>query len=346
MPSKVSLIATMTCGVALWLTTAASLYADPWLIKRCDLARDPLSAPGPTSLGVQSCLRGGAGVEATTYSEARKLGNWIPYGGISASLFAGPYLSAHGLWRWRDVYALNYGETRSRARFVDLAVIQIGNPVLNRYRLTFGRMRIPFGLDLSQAPQYYQDQENRLFWRSPLFGAYLTFDDLRRSRFDVGAAINEPSQVSAKKPGYRQDEIAVSLRGILDVSALEGTRIIASLYSANSGERRYGLALSNTNRKGDQTSFEFIRRQIFASGQLAPFEQLLRVSYSGVWQKPGRWIIQFDDERLRFRRIVFNLDRPILFPHLLAKIAVGYTRKLDSTNESLWSFTAAMETAL
>ncbi|MBM4251147.1 MAG: hypothetical protein FJ146_04200 [Deltaproteobacteria bacterium] len=347
MPPTVSLIGTIILGVALWLTTPCEfVYANPWLIRQCDLGRDPLASPGPSSLGLQSCLRGGVGIEATTYAETRRLGNWIPYGGFAASVFTGPYVSAHGLWRWRDVYALNYGETRSKARFVDYAVIQIGNPVLNRFRATFGRMRIPFGLDLSQAPQYYQDLENRLFWRSPLLGGYLTFDDMRRSRFDVGIASNDLSQLRAERLSQKRDDIAMSLRGILDVSALEGTRIIASLYSANTGERRYGLALSNTNRKGDQTNFEFVRRQVFASGQLAPFEQLLRVSYTGVWQKPGPWIIQFDDERLRFRRIVFSLNRPILFPHLLAKFAVGFTRKIDETKQSLWSFSIAMETAL
>jgi hypothetical protein len=207
-------------------------------------------------------------------------------------------------------------------------------------------MRLPFGLDLSQAPQYYQDLENRRFWRSPPLGAYLTFDDMRRSRFDVGFAINDTAKISGHKAVQMTDDLALSFRGMLDISALEGTRIIASLYSAKSGERRYGLALSNTNRKGDQTNFEFIRRQVFASGQLGPFEQLLRVSYTGVWQKPGRWVIQFDDERLRFRRIVFNLDRPLLFPYLTAKVAIGYQRNLDSTKHSFWSFTAATEIAL
>lgn len=346
MPSQLKLLlVSIITGLTFWLS-AGPLNADPWLLKQCDLQRDPNLPPGPPELALQGCVKGGAGIEATTYAETRKLGTWIPYGGIYGGLFAGPYLSFHGLWRWRDVHDLSDDGTRSKARFVDYAILQIGNPVLNRYRVSFGRMRLPFGLDISQAPQYYQDLENRRFWRSPKIGAYLTFDDLRRSRFDVGIAMNDTGKFSGQKTAQKSDELAMSLRGILDVSALEGTRIIASLYSANKGERRYGLALSNTNRKGDQTNFEFIRRQVFASGQLSPFEQLLRVSYTGVWQKAGRWVIQFDDERLRFRRIVFNLDRPLLFPHLTAKAAIGYKRNLDSSRQSFWSFTAAMEIAL
>ena len=332
--------------LALLVFTLASplAIAGPWLVSRCELAIDPLSSNAGSETGLGGCIRGGLGLEATTSAETKKEGNWIPYGSVYGGLFAGPYISGHVLSRWRDVHALNSGELRSASKFVDYAVLQIGNPALDRYRVTFGRMRIPFGLDLSLAPQFYQNLENRRFWRSPPIGTYVTFDDLRRFRLDIGLASKLARELENTQ-GQSGSESAFSIRGALDLSALEGTRIIASIYAATKGERRYGLALSNTNRKGDQTTFEFVRRQIFASGQYAPFEQLLRLAYTGTWQKSGRWVIQFDDERLRFRRIVANLDKPI-FNHLVMKIAVGFKAMTDETRESSLTLTCGVETIL
>jgi hypothetical protein len=208
-------------------------------------------------------------------------------------------------------------------------------------------MRLPFGIDTSQAPQFYQDKENRGFWHSPTDGGYLTFDDLRRLRLDAGLAISEISRLDPKTrlaPRYATDK-AFSLRAALDVSALEGTRILASVYGAEMGERRYGLGLINTNQKGDYTAFEFARRQIFSSGLLRPFEQLLRLAYTSAWQRNARWVMQFDDERLRFRRVVFDYERVIL-PHLNSKLAISYLRATDGSRASRWGFTCGVETNL
>ena len=317
------------------------------MLGSCEPIEDPISAKAREELGTAACLRGSLGVEATTFAEAPREANWIAYGSAYGGAFVRSWLSTHVLGRWRDVRSLSRKQEVSKSHFTDFAVLQIGNPAIDRYRVTAGRMRLPFGIDSSQAPQFYQDKENRRFWRSPTDGGYLTFDDLRRLRFDAGLAISEISRLNPKTqqpPRYAADK-AFSLRAALDVSALEGTRVVASVYGAEMGERRYGLGLINTNQKGDYTAFEFARRQVFSSGQLRPFEQLLRLAYSSAWQRNARWVMQFDDERLRFRRIVFDYER-MLLPHLYSKFAISYLRATDGSRVSRWAFTFGVETNL
>ena len=329
------------------MLTSASLEAGPLMLGSCEPIEDPLSAKGQEEIGAAACLRGAMGIEATGFAEDSREANWISYGSAYGGSFVRSWLSMHVLGRWRDVHSLNRKLEYSRSHFTDFAVLQIGNPAIDRYRVTAGRMRLPFGIDTSQAPQFYQDKENRGFWRSPTDGGYLTFDDLRRLRLDAGLAISEISRLDPKArlaPRYATDK-AFSLRAALDVSALEGTRILASVYGAEMGERRYGLGLINTNQKGDYTAFEFARRQIFSSGLLRPFEQLLRLAYTSAWQRNARWVMQFDDERLRFRRVVFDYERVIL-PHLNSKIAISYLRATDGSRASRWGFTCGVETNL
>ena len=317
------------------------------MLGTCEATEDPLSAKAHDELGAAACLRGSMGVETTVFAEAPREANWISYGSAYGGVFVRPWLSMHALGRWRDVRSLSQKLEYSKSHFTDLAVLQIGNPALDRYRLTTGRMRLPFGIDTSQAPQFYQDKENRRFWRSPTDGGYLTFDDLRRLRVDAGLAVSEISHLDPKpplSPKYDADK-AISVRGALDVSALEGTRIVASVYGSELGERRYGLGLINTNQKGDYTAFEFARRQIFASGLLRPFEQILRIAYTSTWQRNARWVMQFDDERLRFRRIIFDYEKMIL-PHLQSKLAISYLRATDGSRVSRWGFTCGVETNL
>ena len=326
---------------------SASLEAGPLMLGTCEPTEDPLSTKGQQELGAAACLRGAVGAESTAFVEAPGDANWISYGSAYGGAFVRSWLSMHVLGRWRDIRSLSRKLEYSRSHFTDFAVLQIGNPAIDRYRVTAGRMRLPFGIDTSQAPQFYQDKENRGFWRSPTDGGYLTFDDLRRLRFDAGLAVSKISRLDPKsrQPHTDAAEKAISVRAALDVSALEGTRIVASVYGAEMGERRYGLGLINTNQKGDYTAFEFARRQIFSSGRLRPFEQLLRLAYTSAWQRNARWVMQFDDERLRFRRIVFDYERVIL-PHLNSKLAISYLRATDGSRVSRWAFTCGVETTL
>src|SRR5205823_715884 len=124
-------------------------------------------------------------------------------------------------------------------------------------RFTAGLSRLPFGIDTSPAPQLYQRLENRNFWSSPEGTAYMTFDDLRSLKVEVGVASNDWRRrridFGARDLGFERLDRAGSLRASYDISALEGTRILGSLYGAKNGERRYGAGLINRNRKEDYT---------------------------------------------------------------------------------------------
>ena len=302
----------------------------------CQPSRDPMAGDGPLGLTPAACLQADVGAEAVSNAETSADNLWLDYGNLYGGLFITPWFSAQARGRWRDITGFHHGVPEDRALYTDFAVVQIGSPVLSRFRLTAGRLRLPFGIDNSEAPQFYQALENRLLWHSPDLGGYLTYDDLRRWRFDIGFAENDRSELRRRQDGAADDGVidrALSIRAMLDISALEGTRLLLSGYAAERGERRFGFGMVNVNHKGDATEFEFVRRLTTPSGRLQPFEQVLRLGYIQAWQGTRRWVIQFDDERLRFRRIVVDFDYQVL-SHLTLRTAIGYRQRSDGISRA------------
>jgi hypothetical protein len=318
------------------------------MLGQCELAEGSEAETSKETRQVAVCLKGKFGGEGVAYAEAPREDIFLDYGAAYAGLFLGPWVSSHILGRWRNQEPIRDHMPRQRILFTDYALLQFGNPVLHRYRMTIGRLRLPFGLDQSEAPEYYQALENRRFWDSPRDGGYLTYDDLRRFRVDIGGAVSDlrsARQRSMQSQGPREFERAVSVRAMLDISALEGTRLVASGYGSIVGQRRFGFGVLNTNRKGDFTNLEFVRLLTTPGGERDPFEQILRAGYTSAWQSIGRWVIQFDDEHLRFRRIVIDYDK-IISANLFARFSVGYLHGQDSSRLSRWAFTTGIETKL
>jgi hypothetical protein len=120
---------------------------------------------------------------------------------------------------------------------------------------------------------------------------------------------------------------------------------VLSTYGQKDGERRFGAGFLSVSRKDDLTAFEFVRRQTTPGGDDEPFTQLLRLSYVGAWRGDNRWVVQFDDERFRFRRGFVDYDI-LLYGHALVRFGVAYHKSETGDGLRRWYVSSGLEARL
>lgn len=329
--------------VAATLPAAASAETQPWLmLGDCTLVRDPASSEARGDHSFLVCLRGKAGAESTTISGAPQENYWVRHASGTLGVHVTRYVALLAKGRLRDVIPLGQKEIiANETRATDYAVVQLGNPALHRVWVSAGRQRLPFGLDLSHAIESYKSFETRAFWASPEQTATLSLDDLRFVRFDFGYGSNEIVKTEERMHAVH----AASARLMFDLSALDGSRLVASGYGENRGARRFGLGFVTVSRKGDETSFEFVRQLETPDGRTAPFRQLLRLAYLGSWRNESRWVVQVDDERQRVRMGLLGYDVR-LFRHGVFRFAVSHYKSEAGDDYRRWLVTSGLEAQL
>ena len=302
-------------------------------------------------VGIRTCLRGAIGVEAQGVAGGPHQSAWLDHAEGEFGLFLGSVFSLHGrgsghrLQLFERQSLVNYplAETASRG---DELLLQIGNPSLDSWRVSLGRGYAPFGIDWSEAPIFYRMLEDRKFWDSPRKVAFVTWDNQRWLRFDVGYGADGSLSWGGddgllKGSGGSPVRQVASVRSMVDLSALEGTRIVTSLLGGKDGERRFGAGLINHNRRGDLTSFEFVRRLREPDGGKEPFAQLLRGVYQSQWRGGRRWVVEIDDERLRSRRAIIAHDQRAMGP-LTIRLGMGYLK--SESGDDVRRFTVILGT--
>lgn len=334
----------------LWIFETGSARAEsvaegPLHIGSCELAIDPDAEGSSEALGLSACARGSAGAEFTAIAGTPRENYWLSFAKGSLGVFYGPYLSVQTRAHLRDTTFL--GEHAiNREREAELAVVQIGNPVLHRFFLQAGRLQLPFGIDKTWAPESYRLYENRNFWSSPKYGAALGIDNKINTRLDIAYAeaprTNTPQSASDDADPRSQRGIsATSLRLSYDISALDGSRIVLSGYGENRGVRKMGLGLINVSRRADTTEVEIARRLTETTGTEEPFQQLIRIAYGGAFRGAGRWIVQFDDERFRFRMGTVGEEFRIKNYGLL-RVGVVYQKSETGDGKRRWMLTSGL----
>lgn len=346
-------LASLTC-LAL-STVAAAQEKQPQPVTRqpyvmfgsCELARDPETALGRDDLGFNACFKGNAGSELTFVSGTPEENFWLRYANVYGGLFVTPWMSVQARGKMRDLLPLGTEVKGDLDRYTDYAAMTLGSPVVHHTRLTAGRIRLPFGIDRTEATESYQMAENRTFWDSPPDGAYVTFDEMRNLRLDLGYATNELVNDTVTSPivGKKEELRAGAARLMVDFSALDGSRLVFSGYGENHGVRRIGAGFVTVSRKSDMTLFEFVRRQSTPSGKAAPFEQLLRLGYVGAYRNDARWVVQFDDERFRFRRGLLAHDI-LIWDHFDVRLGVTYQKSENGDGLRRWYVTTGLEARL
>lgn len=325
-------------GLALAASSAgAASFNDGHLqLGECALAADPVDAEGIDAIGVSACGRGNAGAETSFVSGAPKENTWLRYAAGTLGVYYGQYFSLQGQAHLRDTLPMSSEGRKNLDRETDVAVVQVGNPALHRLWLQAGHLALPFGLDQSFANESYQSLENSALWSSPPNGAALSLDNKIDTRLDVGYA--ETDRSAAHKT-------AVSARLSYDISALDGSRIMLSGYGENHGVRRMGAAFLTVSRKGDTTAFEFVRRVAEPVGGKVPFQQVLRLIYGGAFRNDARWVVQFDDERFRFRMGTVGQDF-LFWDHAALRIAGAYQKSESGDGKRRWILTTGLEAQL
>lgn len=347
------------------------------MLGTCELALDPDTPEGKEKLGFLACLKASAGGEMTFVSGTPEENSWIRYAHGYAGVFVTPWLAVQARGRVRDQIPLGDEAVEYKDRELDYATVQVGNPAIQHFRLIAGRMRLPFGIDHSEAPEHYRAFENRRFWESPDAGVAIAMDDQRAYTFELGASTNnwqrkgveerlderrqreadetgEPSPALSPEEENPYKEIAlerridhaVSARFGVDFSALDGSRLLFSGYGEKKGVRRFGAGFVTVSRKDDVTEFEFVRRLTTPGGKEMPFEQLLRVGYTAAWRGDTRWVVQFDDERFRFRRGQATYDAKVFRDHMVLRLGLTYHKSESGDDVRRWYVTSGVEAKL
>ena len=330
----------------------------------CKLEDDPDGLLPSKELGILACARGSVGAEITAVSGTPAENNWIRYGSAALGIYIYEWLSLQGRATFREERMLEKTGRRDLYRDMDYAVLQAGNPAINRVWIDVGRAPLPFGFNLPVASETYQLHTDTGFWQSPRYGATMAIDNKVNTRLDIGYGTDRirgrvtsqgdlqaeaelpsvPTAVSPDDPRNRIELTAVAARLTYDVSALDGTRIEVSGYGANHGERRYGLGLMTISRRNDLTELEFVRRQGGLENPSGDFAQIVRLGYRGAWRGSSRLIVELDDERFQHRMGTLGAD--LRAGLVIVKLSVAYSKSETGDGLHRWSITSGLEVHL
>ena len=191
------------------------------------------------------------------------------YGRGYLGLHLSHWLSFHSELKAVVVNPLGLSALRAQDFAPEYTLIRIGNPAVDQFRVSAGRLRLPFGVYGSEIIETLRQQENRVYWQSPPFGVYLTFDDAIATQIDVGISsdIRNKSEHQTRDQNnvvqkYSRYNEAFTVRIARDISIFDSSRIMTSFYCDLLGERRVGGAFITNTITGDST---YLNRSEFCS---------------------------------------------------------------------------------
>jgi hypothetical protein len=187
-------------------------------------------------------------------------------------------------------------EERIVQKTTDNMFLQIGNPALHRLRITAGYFTNSFGINDRPLPEaYYSLYKNNEFWDTEKYSARITIDDLATTQFDLGASTDRnifgPSDTPTK--GTKKD-FDFTGRLIHDISALGGTRFMASYLERPNTQRRLSLGMLTISPQNATASFEWVR--VWHLDTKEPFSQILRFVYYDGMQLKNRMLFEYENE--------------------------------------------------
>jgi hypothetical protein len=303
--------------------------SDYLLLGSCNLREDP-------SQHIPShpifCIRGKVGVESVLSSGPSFEDMWGRYADASISVYLKPWLSLSARGRDREFHRFSQSSNQEKYRDAEYVVLNLGNPVLHKVRLTAGHMRPPFGIDRPDVDEFYRINEDRRFWPGPTTSAGFTFDDLRATELDIGVA-RYRNKLDIERFILKGDSHdVVTARLMRDFAGNGATRLVLSGGVDSAGSRLYGLGFVNQAPNHDQLVFEVVRRLPQPDGSNLEDEivtQIIRLGFIGHYDRGARWIFHLDDERDRFRRglLEFNYS---LTNYLILRLGTSYKIEIDN----------------
>lgn len=302
--------------------------SDYLLLGSCNLRQDPSQYVPSHPI---FCFRGKVGIESILSSGPSSEDMWGRYADASIAVYLKPWLSLSARGRDREFYRFNRPYNPDKYRDAEYFVLNLGNPVLHKVRLTAGHMRPAFGIDRPDVDEFYRIIEDRRFWPGPTTTAGFTFDDLRATELDIGFARyrNELNFERVILKGDSHD--VVTARLMRDFAGNGATRLVLSGGVDSAGSRLYGLGFVNQAPNQDQLVFEVVRRLPQPDGSILEDEvvtQIIRVGFIGHYDHGARWVFHLDDERNRFRRGLLEFNYT-LTDRLILRFGTSYKIEVD-----------------
>lgn len=290
------------------------------------------------------CLNGRVGSQISFVSGNSKENFTTSYVRGSTGLHLTEYVSVFGEGFAQRRAPLGADAAEFKENDSTLMALRIGNAAIHGFALTSGKFSTPFGIGIDEASQSYRYFSDKFHWTTYEYGHWLTLDDLKNFLIDI-------SYVGETVPGGRvksdntnsQDvDWGGSARIAYDFSALEGSRLVGSVYGQKSGMRRSGLGFISVNSRGDTNWIEFVRTRMTPDSQTEPFRQLIKFGYLSSWRSGGRWSVAVEEDR--------NTQRLGEFAHHISVFGYGQIniglllrRTLIDKYQDRWHVTSGLE---
>lgn len=226
------------------------------------------------------------------------------------------------------------------------AVVRLGNPALNRFRVAMGNQRLPFGIDGNPADDAWLVMEDRTFWGFSSRGVSLAYDNLLDLQLEAGISGQGMGEKLDSGSGESMPGRSAA-RLTYDLGFFERARVVVSV-ADDLDRMRYGLGFLSSLRNGDLTHFELLRSSGEDRDLDAGFRRLFRFAYQTA---DRRWWFLYDDDRLRARTFALGYRHFIVSPAssgagVALKFAFGGVRSLNTIVEGKAMLTTGVEASL
>ena len=312
----------------------------------CELKEGSEATAASISSNFDICLNGRAGGQFSYVSGNSKENFVTSYATGTSSLHVTEYLSlfAEGYTRRRFTFDdTREEEIRSNS---DMLLMRVGNAALHGYSFAAGKFRAPFGIGISEASQSYLFYADDFHWKTYDFGTWVTWDDLKNIFLDASLVTETvPKGKSEREELQESGDWGGSLRLGYDFSAIEGARLVGSLYGQKNGLRRTGVGFINVNSRGDTNWVEFVRTRSSPDGKQTPFRQVIKFGYQSSWRNASRWSVNIEEDRglQRLGEIAHHIS---FFKHAEFNLGILMRRSLSSPYNDRWHATSGIEVFL
>ncbi|MBF0442622.1 MAG: hypothetical protein HQK54_12015 [Oligoflexales bacterium] len=291
---------------------------------KCIMANDPDDGNKDENLWPNACLKGNAAYQILENINMGRLETDLSYAELYLGVHLNKYISFHSknyLARIRSFYPdeLNKNDLK---RTTDSMFLQIGNSALSRWRLSLGRIVLPFGLnDTPHMRIFDYTYSSAEYWKFPAFGYRLSFDNSTDLQIDYGYVHD-----NGKSSNIGGKEIRVqSFRILYDISPLSGSRMIFSISEDSNEERRLGFGFLNVSQEIYRASFEWIRIGRKGKYFLENSNQLIRFTFKEVSREKDYWLFEFEDRSVYGTLTTVGYEYFLLKNYLL-KVNLSYFR--------------------
>ncbi len=312
----------------------------------CELREGGEATAESISTKFDICLNGRAGGQFSYVSGNSKENFVTSYAEGTGSLHVTEYFSLFAEGYRHRRFTFDDTSTETIESDSKMLVARIGNAALHGYSLTAGKFRSPFGIGIKDASQSYQYLSDEYHWSTYDFGAWVTWDDLKNIFFDA-SFVNEsvPEGRAEREKLIESGDWGGSVRLGYDFSAIEGARLIGSIYAQKNGLRRTGVGFINVNSRGDTNWVEFVRTRTTPDGKVTPFRQIIKFGYQSVWRSASRWSVNIEEDR-GLHRLAEFAHHISFFKHAEFNLGIMMQRTLASPYYDRWHATSGIEVFL